>query len=76
MYALIILDELFIFDFKKTYGFVTLKEQNLSDFIKVLSVDEVLGNYQKNHENDVYEVEEYSSFLHKICLMFLKDCRL
>ena len=72
MYALIIEEELFVFDHHKNYGFISLDGKNLNDFIKVLSFELVLENCKK-YDNGVYQVEEYSHFLHKICLMYLRD---
>ena len=73
MYALDLLDEYFIFDSVKSYGFIKKEELNKNDFIKVLDLCCVLDNYINNHDNNVYQIEEYSSFLFRICLMYLKD---
>ena len=73
MYALIINNEVFIFDISNYYGLYLLDDVNLDGYLKILDFKEVLFYYENNYQTDLDKLEQYLEFLHSICLKFLKD---
>lgn len=73
MYALIIYDEVLIFDLNKHYGIYKYSECKLVDFLKVLEFNEVI-NYCSSCFIDSFEIMPYLEFLHYLCVKYLKDC--
>lgn len=74
MFALVIIDTILIFDLTKEYGFYKIDEVNLEGYIALLDYIEVLKHYKNNYFNeDLKQIERYSSFLFKVCLNYLKD---
>lgn len=72
MYALIIDDDVLIFDLDKHYGIYKLNECTLVGFLKVLNYYEIV-NYCSKCMIDPYEIVEYSDFLHNVCVGYIKD---
>ena len=77
MFALIILDEVLLFDELKHYGLYKICDVNLKGY-KVLRDYKTIINHYKltRNSDDIYKVEKYSNFLFRICLRYLKDVSL
>ena len=75
MFALIIDDEVFIFDLHKAYGFAPLDETNLSGYFKILYFKDVLRHYYDYYfcEEEIIKITKYSIFLFRLCTNYLKD---
>lgn len=73
MYALIINDKVLIFDALKHYGIYKNYGMSLSGFLIVLDYKVVSEYYYNKYAVDLTEIEQYSDFLFKICIQYLKD---
>ena len=74
MFALIILERVLMFDLTKEYGFYSIFDVNLEGYLAILDYEDVLKHYKNNYFNDdLKQIERYSSFLFKVCLNYLKD---
>ena len=74
MFALIILDEVLIFDELNNYGLYKLDNINLNGYKIINNYKDVLKHYKNNnYENDRYKIERYSVFLFKVCQKYIKD---
>lgn len=78
MFALIVENRVLIFDLYNQYGFSDLSETNLSGYIKVIYLKDVLEhfkNYYFNHKQ-TKKIEKYPVFLFDVCKNYLKDLQL
>ena len=73
MFALIILEDVLIFDALNNYGLYKLCDVNLKGYKVLEDYKAVLNHYQTNYFDDIYKVEYYSEFLFRVCLKYLKD---
>ena len=74
MYALLIEDKIFLFDFLKSYGFYEHNEVNLSGYYVIRNYNVVLKHYLENYfDSNLLNVEQFSIFLQRICVNYLKD---
>ena len=73
MFALIVDDDVFVFDLLYYYGFRKLEGTKLNEYCAVLYYSDVLEHYIENNVIDLSTLELYSTFLHKICIKYLKD---
>ena len=74
MFALIILEEVLIFDELKCYGLYKICDINLKGYKILRDYKTIIDHYkQTRNTDDVYKVEKYSTFLFRICLDYLKD---
>lgn len=71
MYALILDDEVLIFDFVKHYGIHKLNETPLIGFSCILFLKDIVSFC--SCRDSIFEIERYSDFLFELCLKFLKD---
>jgi hypothetical protein len=73
MYALIVNEKVLIFDAIKHYGIYKNDVSCLSGFLEVLDYKVVSEYYYNKYTIDLTEIEQYSDFLFKICIQYLKD---
>ncbi len=77
MFALVVIDRLLIFDLTKHYGFYLINDVNLDGYLYVLDYEIVLEHYKNNYfDADLKLIEQYSNFLFRVCLNYLKDLQL
>lgn len=77
MFALIILEDVLIFDELKIYGLYKICDVNLKGYKILRDYKAIINHYkQTRNSDDVYKVEKYSNFLFRICLNYLKDTSL
>ena len=74
MYALLIEEKIFLFDFLKSYGFYEQGEVNLSGYYVIRNYKVVLTHYLENYfDSNLLKIEQFSTFLQRICVNYLKD---
>ena len=77
MYALIVADEVFLFDKLKSYGLYKRDEVNLEGYIVIDDYKAVLNHYEKNYfDFNLLNIEQYYIFLWRVCVNYLKDLSL
>ena len=76
MFALIVYDKVLLFDLVKCYGLYDLASANLEGYELLPDFKKIITYYHENHfhVDEVFSVEQYSKFLYRICLKYLKDC--
>ena len=74
MFALIILDKVFLFDLLNNYGFYEINEVNLEGYCVIDNYKLVLNHYKENYfDSDIGKIEKYSNFMFRICVNYVKD---
>lgn len=75
VFALIVYDDVLLFDMTKHYGLYKRSDVNLEGYLKVLYYEDVIKHYVNNYfkNNCVKKVEQYSNFLFRICISYLED---
>ena len=73
MYALIIGENVFIFDMTAHYGIHPIIDINLEGYQVIKNYKEVLKHYEKNYLDSIYKIEQYCDFLFRICVIYIKD---
>ena len=75
MFALIVFDYVLLFDLTRHYGIFELKSVNLNGYKILNNYYEIITYYQKNFfkEKEVMKIEQYSNFLYRICVNYLKE---
>ena len=73
MYALIIGENVFIFDMTAHYGIHSLIDVKLEGYQVIKKYKEVLKHYEKNYLDSIYKIEQYCDFLFRICVIYVKD---
>lgn len=77
MYALILNEEIFLFDKINSYGFYKRDEVNLEGYVVLYDFMAVLNHFMKNYfDSNLIEIEQYNIFLLRICLDYIKDLSL
>lgn len=74
MYALIINDEVFLFDMLSYYGIHKLDDVNLNGYQILNDFKAILNHYLENYfDSNLLIIEQYCKFLQRICVSYLKD---
>lgn len=74
MYALEIMDDIFIFDLNNQYGIYKKYQCNLVGFLKIINFKELISYCCENYDVDPSFLEQYLNFLHCLCLKYINAC--
>ena len=73
MFALIIDNKVLLFDLLQHYGLHLLTEVNLKGY-RIINYEDVIKHYEKNYfDSNLILIEQYSNFLFRVCLNYIKD---
>ena len=73
MFALIINESVFLFDMLQHYGVHLIIDVNLKGY-QIIEYKDVIKHYEENYfDSDLINIEQYSIFLYKICLNYIRD---
>ena len=76
MYALIIKEEVLLFDMTTHYGLHNSKDVNLEGYQIINDYKKVFRHYEENYFDSVFNIEQYCDFLFKVCVIYIKDLQL
>ena len=75
MFALVILERVLLFDYTSQYGMFELNEVNFNGYKILTNYKEIITYYHENYfkEKELKNIEQYSVYLHRICLKYLES---